>query len=456
MSDLQDHSYSHYDHISLRMEGDEYVSHDPESPTDKDFKLYTMDLSYFSGKLEMYLRYKEISHLRIEPTAREFTDILFRNTGSEQVPQLYDARPHIEPQHRWLRDTTPIIQYLEKDQCIAMTSRPVIMQCQVQAFFQLLLEDYADEFLWRPAMWWRWEPSFDRFIMGYRFTYEFAREPQERYTCPRFLRPALISLRQWLLSCKGEDVITQKKMNIIKEQYYELLDILQEILSDQPFLFGSHPTFVDFGFAGPFFRHFSSDFTPRKVMQLRAPAVYQWIAVLWNCRSSTVQEPNGFPVAGTLPSNWHRLLQLLPDFLEYYHLNAKAFSEKKGHFDWKYKNEMFRVPAVHYRAWCRQKLQLAFNELDDVSKRSAEAMLRQYYCWDLLWKDGIIEVPPELGIEPPFSIFPPPERTKVHLYKWDFRPIFNAYLAKHTLRLVICAAIGASFWWKLGKRGRVY
>ena len=53
MSDLQDHSYSHYDHISLRMEGDEYVSHDPESPTDKDFKLYTMDLSYFSGKLEM-------------------------------------------------------------------------------------------------------------------------------------------------------------------------------------------------------------------------------------------------------------------------------------------------------------------------------------------------------------------------------------------------------------------
>ena len=101
---------------------------------------------------DRYLRYKEISHLRIEPTAREFTDILFRNTGSEQVPQLYDARPHIEPQHRWLRDTTPIIQYLEKDQCIAMTSRPVIMQCQVQAFFQLLLEDYADEFLWRPAM----------------------------------------------------------------------------------------------------------------------------------------------------------------------------------------------------------------------------------------------------------------------------------------------------------------
>lgn len=150
--DVVNHSY--LDHISLRIEGDEYKKHHPDnpSPDGSDFKMYTMDLSYFSGKLEMYFRYKEISFERIEPTAQEFHDILFANTGSEQVPQVYDARLHIPEPHRWLRDTTPIIEYLEKDDLISRSSRPVLPPCPVQAFFQRMLEDYADEFLWRPAM----------------------------------------------------------------------------------------------------------------------------------------------------------------------------------------------------------------------------------------------------------------------------------------------------------------
>ena len=102
--------------------------------------------------MDRYFRYKEISHERIEPTALEFHEILSVNTGTEQVPQVYDARPHVAPEHRWLRDTTPMIEYLEKDEKISKTSRLVIPSCPVQAFFQHLLEDYADEFLWRPAM----------------------------------------------------------------------------------------------------------------------------------------------------------------------------------------------------------------------------------------------------------------------------------------------------------------
>ena len=49
----QDHSHSFIDDISLRTEGDEHQNHDSNHPSEKDFKFYTMDLSYFSGKLEM-------------------------------------------------------------------------------------------------------------------------------------------------------------------------------------------------------------------------------------------------------------------------------------------------------------------------------------------------------------------------------------------------------------------
>lgn len=103
----------------------------------------------------MYFRYKEISHERVEPTSKENNEILYINTGTEQLPQVYDARPHIPDHHRWLRDTTPMIEYLEKDPQIQKTSRGVYPLCPVQKFIQELVEDYADEYLWRPAMFWR-------------------------------------------------------------------------------------------------------------------------------------------------------------------------------------------------------------------------------------------------------------------------------------------------------------
>ncbi len=431
------------DHMSLRTPGDEFNDHDPRAPTTKDFKFYTMDLSYFSGKLEMYFRYKEIPFDRFEPTAREFEEILCANTGSEQMPQVYDARPHIPVNKRWLRDTSPIIEYIEQDPLIKSTSRAVIPACGVQAFFQRLLEDYADEYLWRPAMFWRWEPEYDRYVMGYRFAWEFARESQSRYYFPLFIRPFFLSLRQWLLSSYGEDCTTPAKKQIVKNQYLELLDIMERILSQQPYLFGNHPTLIDFGFSGPFFRHFASDSTPRKVMQQRAPAVFEWVARLWNCKGSRLSEDTGFPAPSTLPENWNELLKLLPDYLEYSHLNARAYSRGEGSFAWTNKGEVFHVPMVPYRVWCRKELQHHFDASDEDSKIIIESLLRQHHCWDLLWADGVIDIPPECGTEPPFALYPPVHAEPL-LYKWDPDRIFNKYLFECVVTGVMVSAISAT------------
>ena len=40
-----------------------------------DFILYVMDISYFSGKMELYCRYKELNFMRVEPTFSELFDI---------------------------------------------------------------------------------------------------------------------------------------------------------------------------------------------------------------------------------------------------------------------------------------------------------------------------------------------------------------------------------------------
>ena len=269
---------------------------------------------------------------------------------------------------------------------------------------------------------------------------------------PSFLTPRALSLRQWLVSSYGEDCDTQAKKDVVKKQYLDLLDILQDILSKQPYLMGNHPSLVDFGFAGPFFRHFSSDFTPRKVMQQRAPAVYEWVARLWNCKQSQLTGENGFPAAGTLPSSWNRLLPLLREYLDYSHRNAMAFKDGKTMFVWRNGGQDFRVPVVQYRVFCRMKLQQLFNSLDQTSQTRVQQLLQELDCWELLWKDGLVEAEPECGTEPPFAVFPPPDRSlfsrhRIHNYKWDYDSIIFRYLGSVAFRaLGIVTAMGTASW----------
>lgn len=448
----------HYkDSMSLRLKGDFKQIHSINitdiNNNKYDFKFFTMDLSYFCGKLEMYFRYKEIPFERIEPHAKEFETILCKNTGSEQLPQVYDCRKETTDDCRWLRDTTYIIDHLEHDKSISGKSLSILPDCKVQLFFQKLFEDYADEYLWRPAMFWRWEPSFDRSVMGLRFTYEFARTTQFRYSLiPSCLLPYILSLRQWLLSSYGEGCDTEEKKQVIVDQYYELLEILEEILKDQPYLFGNRPTLIDFAFAGPFFRHFSSDFTPRKVMQNFAPNVYEWVARLWNCTSSKMREtqPN-FPESGTLPKSWHKLLKLLPDYLEYYRLNALSYSKGDNFFKWINKGQEFTVPTVHYRVWCKKELAKEFNSYDAETKETIVNILKEN-CdfpnntdYDKLFVNfdtNDVIVKPECGTQPPFSL--PSSVTNSQLsYKWNANSIFIPYLIKKTI--MISGGIGLVF-----------
>lgn len=46
-----------------------------------DFYLVGEDLSYFTGKLECYLRYKELNFCRVEATLTQFQNIADRFTG---------------------------------------------------------------------------------------------------------------------------------------------------------------------------------------------------------------------------------------------------------------------------------------------------------------------------------------------------------------------------------------
>ena len=227
----------------------------------------------------------------------------------------------------------------------------------------------------------------------------------------------------------------------MQSQYLRTLDALQEIFSNQPFLLGNRPTRADFGLMAPFFRHFSSDPTPRKILQQRAPAVMEWVARMWNCRRttlSTLKVEHYHQVVG-LPKGLEALVPLLKEYLVYLDLNARAWSRGESQFTATFQGvesqviwfclenfftkNIFQVQTVPYRVWCRLELQKRVDEVEgDANKERLETALKSANLWEPLWSGGKVEIAPEQGICPPYcQPFPnsgPPDSPK-----WPLVPL---------------------------------
>lgn len=103
---------------------------------------------------------------------------------------------------RWMSDSTPIIQWFEA----AYTTPAVIPQDPLQRFFSLLLEDYADEWLWRPAMHYRWH-----YEQGARLASHYlANEIGAELPLPVFQKRGVITRRQRNDYTTGDGITTDQ------------------------------------------------------------------------------------------------------------------------------------------------------------------------------------------------------------------------------------------------------
>ena len=132
------------------------ATHEPGSlGSPEPLRLYGSAASYYTGKLEGYLRFKEIPYERVTLGPSNMRKVR-RETGAAQMPALE------LPDGRFLTDTTPTIDWLEKRH----PEPAVIPTDPLQAFMSRLVEDYAEEWLWRPAMHYRWSYRSDRLHLG--------------------------------------------------------------------------------------------------------------------------------------------------------------------------------------------------------------------------------------------------------------------------------------------------
>ena len=328
--------------------------------------LYGPELSYFTAKLEAVIRYMELPYERIPKGPMGELAVA---TGTAQVPGLQLA------DQRWLTDTTPIIAWLDQ----RYPNVSVIPRNPVTAFFSLLLEDYADEWLWRPAMHYRWDYAEGAELQG-RVLID---EHDHDVPLPKFLKRYIIRNRQRHYFTRG-DGVSPDTWDHVEKIYLDTLAQFSTILKKRPYLLGTRPSLADFGFFGPMFRHFSMDPTSARIMRETAPAVYEWVARLWNAQASVT----GGELLEQVPEDWGPILDSIGSaYLPYLCANAEAWKAGRSHFDVNIEGAPYRhIRTARYRVWCVEELRRHFNALSEPHCAQVRSILEAHGCWTPLWQ----------------------------------------------------------------------
>ena len=225
------------------------------------YTLYGADVSYFTGKVRAYLRWRGADFEELVASREVYRDIILPNVGWPVIPVLK------MPDGEIVQDTADIIAHVEAAE---HKSPPVLPAGPVQRFVALLLQLYADEWLTLPAMHYRWTYNED-WAYG-----EFG-----ALSAPELSKPEQYEIgRKNGQRFKGSLPalgISEATIPGIEISYEAFLREFSHHLEARPFLLGDRPCLADFAFIGPLYAHLYRDPTSGELMKRLAPKVADWV-----------------------------------------------------------------------------------------------------------------------------------------------------------------------------------
>ncbi|MBI4516352.1 MAG: glutathione S-transferase family protein [Deltaproteobacteria bacterium] len=219
------------------------------------YRFYAAEISYFSGKVRPFFRYKQIPFEEIAPTPQVYREVIIPRTGLAFIPVV------VTPESDTLQDTSEILDELER----RFPTPPVYPPTPVQRIVAYLIEVYADEFCVLPAMHYRW--SFAESEAKARA--DFTRANGDPAAAQKFA-----DRMHGTLPFLG---ITPESIPAIEAHTRALLDILSRHFTAHDFLLGSRMSLADLALLGPLYAHLYLDAVPGRLLRQSAPQVCAWI-----------------------------------------------------------------------------------------------------------------------------------------------------------------------------------
>lgn len=220
--------------------------------------------SPYSHKVRAVLRYRRIPH--------DWVIVAGGFDGTAMTDKMPDPTKRLLPIVQYpdgtcWNDSTPIIEELDR----AIPGREVVPPSPADRFLARLIEDFADEYLCFILMAYRWTSDEDVAFCGRRQMSGWYGAISEDELAEAIARMSERQQRVRDLLAQGEGT-----REIFDSEYRALLEILEEAMGTQLFLFGDRPSIADFGLYG-MLSQFAADPTPLALMRANAVRTWQWI-----------------------------------------------------------------------------------------------------------------------------------------------------------------------------------
>lgn len=226
------------------------------------YVLYGSHASYATAKTRSYLRKKGILFVERLPAAPRFREYVRPTSESHRIPQLE------APDGTVVQDTTAIFDYLEERFPEPTAYPPGLRQQLVARLFEVLLDSELGRVAWH----YRWNYVDENYgFVGREFGRSF--RPQGTDAELDHYGGVIAERMEGKRAGMGDSVALRPVMEAI---YLEVLGILEEHFTRQPYLFGGLPSIADHVLMGPLFGHLARDPQPSRIMKTRAARVFRW------------------------------------------------------------------------------------------------------------------------------------------------------------------------------------
>ena len=268
-------------------------------------------------------------------------------------------------------DSSPIIRRLEME----YEGRSIIPPEPALGFIDMLLEDFADEWLTKAMFHYRWTYQADIKKAGDILPLHGLVSVSEEYakTVGDIVRERQISR----LSYVGSNETTR---STIEESFKRIVALLDRHFIEFPFLMGERPGASDFAVYGQLTCLALFDPTPQRFVLEHHPRVYAWV--------ESLDDMSGYLVSDVDWLNIDALPQTLIDLLgevgriyaPYLLANARAVSEGAQRLQMTLDGRIWEQNPFAYQLKCLQWLQDAYMNLEESDRQGVDKILAGTAC----------------------------------------------------------------------------
>lgn len=266
-------------------------------------------------------------------------------------------------------DSTPIIDRLETLQA----ERSVRPTDAVLHFLDLLIEDFADEWLTKAMFHYRWHFAPDAKNAGPLIA--FGQNPQFDSLSAMAMSESFSKRQISRLPLVGSNAVTAP---VIEASFQRLIGILDSAIERHGFLFGARPAAADFAIFGQLTQLGIMDPTSAQLLVNASPRLRAWLdrtEDLSGHTDSPWQEPM------TIAAHLEELLtEIGRTYIPFLKANTQAFLKGQADFETTIDGHLWTQPVFTYQVKCHEALQAARQAMASEARASLDKILASTGC----------------------------------------------------------------------------